>query len=423
MTFTGAHKEIPIADVHIPYSFEYADAATREADASLIVDDEGKFARQLDDDSIWMLTDYTGPTWIAVGSSLELATVAEAGTGTNNTKAVTPAGLFGASVDVASATPDIGAAASLFVRITGTTTITAFDNVAAGIRRIGYFAGALTLTHNGTSLILPGGANITTAAGDGFEAISLGSGNWKVVFYQKADGTAIVGGAGPTPPTQIDATDISGCVNWIDLDQESGSEGDAIGTLSDFSASNNDATQGTGANKPILRLNVANGKKGAYFDGSNDYLTYGTNIDLPTTHTILIVMAPMTKGAYSALLQYKQQGIYQSINGTPSWGIYRSGDGICDFVAGGQPQVVGLWGNSNSDYDFIHNYLRKVGTNTNSFTSASTSYLGTDALAVGVQVHAGYLFEVRIYDNKIAEADLYASIDWLLYKWRGLIRQ
>jgi len=106
-------------------------------------------------------------------------------------------GLEAAAVDVASgSTTNIGAAASLAVRITGTTTITAFDNVAAGIRRLGYFAGALTLTHNATSLILPGGANITTAAGDSFEAISLGSGNWKVVFYQKADGTPIAGGGG-----------------------------------------------------------------------------------------------------------------------------------------------------------------------------------------------------------------------------------
>lgn len=197
MTFTGAHKDIPFAEVGISYSFEYADATARNAAAGLTAADEGKFARQLDDDSIWMLTDYTGPTWKEVGSSITLANVSEAAAGTSTTKAVTPAGMQPGSVDVSSnSTTNIGAAASLFVRITGTTTITAFDNVAAGIRRIGYFAGALTLTHNGTSLILPGAANITTAAGDSFEAISLGSGNWKVVFYQKADGTPIAGGGG-----------------------------------------------------------------------------------------------------------------------------------------------------------------------------------------------------------------------------------
>ncbi len=57
------------------------------------------------------------------------------------------------------------------------------------------FAAALTLTHNATSLILPGGANITTAAGDTAIAISLGSGNWVVVNYMPAGGYARAGAA------------------------------------------------------------------------------------------------------------------------------------------------------------------------------------------------------------------------------------
>jgi hypothetical protein len=93
------------------------------------------------------------------------------------------------------ATVNIGAAAANTVSVTGTTTITAFDTIAAGaIRRI-VFAGALTLTHNGTSLILPGAASITTAAGDVAQFLSLGSGNWRCVSYQKANGQAVVGGS------------------------------------------------------------------------------------------------------------------------------------------------------------------------------------------------------------------------------------
>jgi hypothetical protein len=94
---------------------------------------------------------------------------------------------------VASATTtDIGAAATSEVRITGTTTITSFGTSNAGIRRRGRFADALTLTHNGTSLILPGAANITTAANDAFEAVSLGSGNWQVTNYTRAGGGKLV---------------------------------------------------------------------------------------------------------------------------------------------------------------------------------------------------------------------------------------
>jgi hypothetical protein len=99
-------------------------------------------------------------------------------------------------VDLASAgTSDIGAANSANVRITGTTTITALGTALSGVTRHLRFAAALTLTHNATSLILPGSANITTAAGDTAIAISLGSGNWVVVNYQPAGGYARAGAA------------------------------------------------------------------------------------------------------------------------------------------------------------------------------------------------------------------------------------
>lgn len=90
------------------------------------------------------------------------------------------------SVDVASAaTTDIGAAASQNIRITGTTTITSLGTSPSGTFRRVVFSGSLTLTHNSTSLILPGSANVITIAGDVAEFVSLGSGNWRCVQYTK----------------------------------------------------------------------------------------------------------------------------------------------------------------------------------------------------------------------------------------------
>jgi hypothetical protein len=81
------------------------------------------------------------------------------------------------------------------VSISGTTTITALGTVAAGITKKLIFEGILTLTHNGSSLILPGAANVTTAAGDVAEMLSLGSGNWRCVSYQRATGFSVTFGA------------------------------------------------------------------------------------------------------------------------------------------------------------------------------------------------------------------------------------
>jgi len=96
------------------------------------------------------------------------------------------------SVSLASAaTVNIGAAAANAITITGTTTITAFGTIADGAIRVLTFADALTLTHNATGLILPGGANIATAAGDVAVMLSLGSGNWRCIAYQRASGTVL----------------------------------------------------------------------------------------------------------------------------------------------------------------------------------------------------------------------------------------
>lgn len=104
---------------------------------------------------------------------------------------------YAPAVSIASAsTTGIGAAASNAVTITGTTTITAFDNIASAAERVLTFASALTLTHNGVSLILPSGANITTTAGDTAYFISLGGGNWKCTAFLRANGQGIAPTAG-----------------------------------------------------------------------------------------------------------------------------------------------------------------------------------------------------------------------------------
>ena len=95
--------------------------------------------------------------------------------------------------DIASAaTTDIGASSGQYVEVTGTTTITALGTTDAGVRRVVRFMGVLTLTYNATSLILPGNANITSTADDCATFISLGSGNWMCVDYQRGSVVADV---------------------------------------------------------------------------------------------------------------------------------------------------------------------------------------------------------------------------------------
>jgi hypothetical protein len=111
--------------------------------------------------------------------------------------------------DIASATTtDIGAALGNYVQITGTTTITSLGTAAAGVWRNVTFTGILTLTHNGTSLILQTGSSITTAAGDTALFVSEGSGNWRCLFYSRASGAALAGGGGGGDLSSNTATSV-----------------------------------------------------------------------------------------------------------------------------------------------------------------------------------------------------------------------
>lgn len=94
--------------------------------------------------------------------------------------------------DIASAsTINLTTATGNFVHITGTTTITAIT-IPIGADRTVIFDGILTLTH-GAGLLLPGAANITTAANDRM-VVRGDTAGAIVVNYTKADGTTLKGG-------------------------------------------------------------------------------------------------------------------------------------------------------------------------------------------------------------------------------------
>jgi len=97
--------------------------------------------------------------------------------------------------NVASAdTTDIWVTDGNTIHVTGSETITSLGTAPrAGARRTVIFDGALTLTH-GANLNLPGGANITTAAGDVAEFLADTTTQIDCIAYQRASGESLVGG-------------------------------------------------------------------------------------------------------------------------------------------------------------------------------------------------------------------------------------
>lgn len=95
---------------------------------------------------------------------------------------------------------DVVAAAALpvltdgnYFDVTGTTTVTSINTLGIGTIITLHFDAALVLTHHATDLLLPGAANITTAAGDEAMFIEFATGDWRCLSYTKASGEGIVG--------------------------------------------------------------------------------------------------------------------------------------------------------------------------------------------------------------------------------------
>lgn len=98
--------------------------------------------------------------------------------------------LLGAPIASASTTT-IGSVGSGDTKhVTGTTTITSFGVSTTGVKKTLIFDGVLTLTHNATSLICLGNANIVTAVGDiaEFQCVDGATAKWMCTSYTRKSG-------------------------------------------------------------------------------------------------------------------------------------------------------------------------------------------------------------------------------------------
>jgi hypothetical protein len=110
----------------------------------------------------------------------------------------------GADVVAANALPII--TDGNYFDVTGTTAITTIDAIGVGVVIRLHFDAILTLTHHSTNLILPSGANITTAAGDEATFVEYTAGSWRCTDYTRADGTSLTYKSGQTIQTVTSTT-------------------------------------------------------------------------------------------------------------------------------------------------------------------------------------------------------------------------
>lgn len=227
-------------------------------------------------------------------------------------------GVASNEVDVASATTtDIGAANSSSVRITGTTAITSFGANYSGPRFV-RFGGALTLTHNASTLNLPGAANITTVAGDRAIITPIGTpaSGWQVLVFQRGASIAAVAGAN-NDITSLSALTAGGLpansVTPANLSQKptlGTSQALTSGTSKTFPINSwakeiNIAISGlstNGTSQQLLRVRVAGTAVVAGYLGSTTQLSTATTSSLTPTSGFALVETTVAAATYHGTL-------------------------------------------------------------------------------------------------------------------------
>lgn len=213
--------------------------------------------------------------------------------------------------DVASATTTtIWVTDGNFVHITGTTTITSFGTAPqAGAERTVVFDGALTLTHNATSLILPTGANITTAAGDVAIVRAETTANARVVAYLRKDGSALTSSALPAGTviqvveTQSGTYSSAGstAIPFDNSTPQQSTEGNALASL------NTSITPSSASNilliiakANIATVTSANTAVALFQDSTEDALAVTANIGQDSSPNQYTIIYKMTAGTTSS---------------------------------------------------------------------------------------------------------------------------
>ncbi len=205
------------------------------------------------------LSDVTNP-------ALAAQNIGAVSTGAVNT--FTAMQIWSKGADIASAaTLTLGTDGNYF-NVTGTTTITAISSGAGSQWVKLHFNGALTLTHNATSLVLPnGGNNIVTVAGDEAEFVQYSTGNWRCVSYQKrtlAGINALTAQTATGVETALNFTNIPAGVKRITV------------TLANFSTN--------GTSNPVVQLGTSGGYDATSYLGSAANVTgsgvTGSNISV-----------------------------------------------------------------------------------------------------------------------------------------------
>lgn len=229
-------------------------------------------------------------------------------------------------------------------------------------------------------------------------------------------------------------TNIAGLALWLKADagtfkdaakaQPATADSDAVYTWADQSGNANDAIQATLGSRPLLKLNIQNGRPAILYDGSASDLdvAHAASINITGNVTMFAVIWETDRASYrhvlskgAANLGNPYQWILNTSTGRPLWG--RSGT----TVFGTSAPVTSAFSilSVNVTVNAVTHYLNGAANGTGNTTNDAG---GTDPLHIGVRgdglVKAkGYHGEILIYNSALSNTNMNLVGNYLGTKW------
>jgi len=281
-----------------------------------------------------------------------------------------------AGADIASSSSITPPASGSYFAVTGTTGITAIASTNSWNGRVITlrFAGALTLTHNASTLILPNGANYTTAAGDVFSFVQESSGSWRCCGYTLVSGRAIVGASGSITSSGLTmntarllgrTTASSGAIEEISIDSSLSLTGGVLSSAALPSQTGN-------AGKVLKTNGTTTSWDGAPTAGTAVATTSGTAIDFTSIPSWVKRITVMFNGNSTNGSNFK---LVQIGAGSVTTSGYVSGSSI---IAGASSatstSTAGFIIRANSAADVIYGHLILTNVSGNIWVSSHNLY-------------------------------------------------
>lgn len=258
------------------------------------------------------------------------------------------------------------------IHITGATTITSFGLSTTGTRRTLIFDSNPTITHNGTSLLCPGGVNITTGAGVSIDVVceNGASGYWKVLNISRTETI------GANPSTQVGLSTVNGTATTFMRSDAAPALN--VGITPTWTAAHTWSALGTfnlGLNVlgATVNLNASSNFPVNIGTGtSTGIVTIGNlsnEINLPKLTASKAVFTDASKNLTST----GTLGIDQGGTGTTVGSI--TGSGALTFTAGGTNTNINLVPNGNGTVDVASKRITSVATPTSGTDAVNKNYV------------------------------------------------